>query len=269
MKKERAVKDFFNDNPDFLNTLREGQFGCADRWIEDESIPSGVNDIKVKLDSIDEMNLIKNVSKRKTSRRRFISIAVPITLALTVFFTITNPGQALAETMFRTVGQLFNGSLVIQHDDSGQPLVEEEATHTGSRTFTSIEQAAAYTGNKLIYVKESQVIVEQIVVQSQEAVTIVLTYYKYNGENSFILQQQLFKVDTAHTASIPTEEDYTEFSLFNDSTLYYTRTLEGNSIGIAGWDHTQIQMTSDNMNKKDFTSLFENLMIQEPPAQFE
>lgn len=259
MKKEKAVRDFFNNNPDFLNTLREGQFGCADRWIGEESIPSGANDLKPKLDSI-EKNIEKKISRRKTSRRRFVAIAVPITLALVFFFAITNPGQALAETMFRTVGQLFNGSLVIQHDDSGQQIVQEESASMDSGNFTSIEQAAAYANNPLVYIRNEKVKIDQIIVQDLEGICVILTYYNFDDQYSFILQQQVFKDRTANTASTPVESNFTEYIILNNNKLYFSNTLEGNLIAIGEWDNTQIQISSDDMSVDDFIGLFQNLI---------
>jgi len=260
MKKEKVVKDFFNNNPEFLDTLQKGQFGCPEQWLEDVDIPSITNDLNLKLDHIGKTYIEKCEAQRKTSRKRFIGVAISVALALTLFFTVTSPGQALAETMFRTVGQLFNGSLVILHDNSGQQIVEEESTDIGSGTFTSIEQAAAYANAPLVYINDDHVIIDQIIVQELEGITIILTYYNLNNGNSFILQQQIFDDYTARTASTPVEEGYSELCLFNDNTLYYTRTLEGNLVGIAEWSNTQIQITSDSMSENDFVSLFENLM---------
>ena len=260
MNKEKEIKEYFYNNPELLEKLQREQFGCSAQWIKDADIPPISAGLENKLNQIGTKQIYDYQNRIKKSRKRFFAVAVPVTLALVLFFTVTTPGKALAETMFRTVGQLFDGAMVIRHDDSSSQIVQEDTSTLGTDTFSSIEQAAAYVDNPLAYINDNHVKINQIVVQDLEGVAIILTYYKYDDKNSLILQQQVFKDRTARTASTPVESDFSEYSILNDYKLFYTNTLEGNLIAVAEWDNTQIQISSDNMSENDFINLFQSLI---------
>ncbi len=257
-KKEKVIRDFFRDNPDFLDALENKQFGNPEQWLDDnefdEVISKRLYDIGTKAIQAVE-------ARRKRIRKSAISVTACAAIFVVTLISVTSPGQAWAKSVYRSVAQLFNGSLFIQHSDTA--LKENDSQLNSVLKFTTIQETTKYIKHSLVFVDDKGVKINEISVQEQEGLIIVLTNYSFKNQN-FSLQQCIYKDSTLRSTFVPTEkEEYKEIKLANNKTIYWTHTPEGNFVGIVDWDDTQIQIVSDNIDDIDLRSIIENIKVYE------
>jgi hypothetical protein len=197
-------------------------------------------------------------TKRKTRSKIISSVAASFAMIVLVFFVFTSPGQAFADTVYKTFTELFNGNMVVQHGDNDQPAKVNLEVGT-SISVQTVQEAANYFEQDFLYLTENNISLEEISIERMDGFTVALSKYKFMDDYIFI-QQQFYDNKTMLNSIVPTEEEnYQEIEMFNGINLYYAVTPENNYIGVATWDNIQLQIMAEGISEQDLKSFIQNI----------
>lgn len=252
-KKQKYVENFLKLNPHYLESIHRALYEVPDSEktiYEDAESNQQLTDIAVRA-----IEIVEN--KRKKRRRILWSAATCFLILAFNFFIFTSPGQAFADSVYKTIAGLFNGDLIVQHGDS--EVLELDSLKPGETiTVNTVQEAANYFDEEFIYIDTGLISPEIITIERNEGVTITLTEYKYENKH-FFLQQHIYDDKTMVSATVPAEgETYTKYDLFNGNKMYVSVTPEGNFIGVATWNNIQLQLITEDIAEQELESFIQD-----------
>lgn len=195
--------------------------------------------------------LCNDPRRRRKGSKRLIYALSSIIAAGILFFALTPSGKAFASHAYHLMLKLADGVLYIQPAAENTANAVDPKGNTAAfhlvepASFTDIQQASAYVQSPLLYVDAADAVIENIQVDSNEAMNTIVTTYSVGGQPAFNIRQTILKEGSEWGATMDVNGSQpVEKTLFNGETLLCATTHEGFAIGFSHWENFELFLSS-------------------------
>lgn len=189
--------------------------------------------------------------------RLLVAIFIAIIL-LTAFFTLTKPGVALAQTIYRIVVQLIDGNLTAKQIGIGPELSPIDLAQV-SDYFDTIEDAAVAIPRPLAYYVGSDAKLLKVYTIKSDGVFLVLNSDYDKAGLRFNISQTFFFQDNEWGAAVNSNDQAIEKTLSDGSVIYIGRMQDGTSYATAYTPEYLLKITSDKATQDEMLQIINKI----------
>jgi hypothetical protein len=204
-------------------------------------------------------NIFSSISITPRFLRR--AVVVLITLALlTGFFTLTEPGVALAQAAYKIIVRLLDGKLTAQQDQYPDNLPPIDFENIPEQ-FESHEQAAKVIGRPVASIESEDAVLVSIDVQSVEG-SVVTLWTQYQVKEYTVFLKQLFYVNMLSWSSgVSTDHIECEKELQDGNIMYIGYMNDGTVFGNTYSESYNISVTSKGMDANKLLDIISEMQF--------
>jgi hypothetical protein len=191
-------------------------------------------------------SIFSHIASMPRALRR--AVAVLIILAfLTVFFTLTKPGVALAQAAYEIIVKLFDGKLTAQQSEQPDNLLPIDFENIPEQ-FESLEQAVKVIGRPVASIEYSDAAVISISAYSIDDLMVTLRTQYQIKENILYLTQVFYEDSSSWGSAVSTENIELETELQDGNVMYIGYMDDGTIYGEAYSESYNVSVTCMGMD---------------------
>ncbi|HWS30325.1 MAG TPA: hypothetical protein VN512_09485 [Clostridia bacterium] len=206
-------------------------------------------------------NVFSSAAALPKSLRRLAAILLILAL-LTAFFTLTEPGAALAQSIYEIIVRWTDGQLTAQQrvQPGSRPPIDFEKI---PERFESLEQAAEVIGRPVASIEYEGAETAGIQVYSLEGLEVTLrTQYQIHG-NTLYLTQVFYDDAASWGAATSADSMEYEVEMYDGTILYIGYMEDGTVFGCAYSKNYNVDLASAGMDADELRDIAAELRFIE------
>lgn len=254
MAKKKRMKEYIKQHPEIF----EVNENIAASFISDEDIPDIRWFYQQNQTILEEAGGKKPAkSKKRWYLSKKVLIPVSAVLVLAVFFSATPIGRAMAETIYRTVMQCFNGEVSIKHGSGDINMQTETANKL---TYYTVEEVRSIYHVKVAF-SEAETL-QKIEVEAMDYSTILFSTYTTKEKHTISIMQMAAENDAEWSSTIILNEGRPVKEKLSDGTEAIGFVGDDSAYAIAYKDNTSMKFSSDDASFEEFTRFIRSIEIK-------
>ena len=248
---------FANENDvtieDFIERARNSSSLPTSSWDVFTEAIARKHDRKLQKNEVLKPDIISTHNTMPRSLRRAVAVLIAIVI-LTGFFTMTKPGIAMAQAVYRIVVVLLNGQLIAQQNmppDDISPIDFENIP----KQFESLEQAARLIGRPVASIEYEDAVLVDISTNLADGIMVMLkTQYQIN-DSVLYLTQVFYDGVTSWGSVVGTDAIELITELQDGNVMYIGYMHDGTVYGNAYSKSYNISVTSNDIDARKLSDV--------------